>query len=102
MVTEFQKRVYALCRKIPEGKVSTYGAMAKKLKTSPRAVGQALRCNPFAPEVPCHRVISASGSIGGFNGHTKGRDIKKKINLLQKEGVKVKDDSIEKSFFAFS
>ena len=66
--TPFQQRVYALCRCIPAGKVSTYGAMATALKSSPRAVGQALRCNPYAPEVPCHRVIAATLELGGFTG----------------------------------
>lgn len=60
-VTEYQARVYSLLRQIPEGKISTYAALSKALSSSPRAVGGALRRNPFAPEVPCHRVISADG-----------------------------------------
>jgi len=90
----FSERVYAVCKKIPKGKVSTYGAIAKKLKSSPRAVGQALKHNPYAPIVPCHRVVSANGSIGGFMGKTKGKSIQKKIRLLRKEGVKVKGNKI--------
>eukprot|EP00292_Cryptomonas_paramecium_P032356 CAMPEP_0113693120 /NCGR_PEP_ID=MMETSP0038_2-20120614/19486_1 /TAXON_ID=2898 /ORGANISM="Cryptomonas paramecium" /LENGTH=85 /DNA_ID=CAMNT_0000615153 /DNA_START=63 /DNA_END=317 /DNA_ORIENTATION=+ /assembly_acc=CAM_ASM_000170 len=58
-VTPFEERVYSLCTNIPIGKVATYGEMARALNSSPRAVGQALRKNPFAPEVPCHRVIAA-------------------------------------------
>ncbi|KFX97809.1 hypothetical protein O988_04666, partial [Pseudogymnoascus sp. VKM F-3808] len=58
-VTEFQERVYTLLTQIPEGRVTTYGALARALKSSPRAVGNALRNNPFAPEVPCHRCVNA-------------------------------------------
>lgn len=60
-VTEYQTRVYDLLLQIPEGKVSTYAALSKALGSSPRAVGGALRRNPYAPKVPCHRVISADG-----------------------------------------
>lgn len=60
-VTEFQTRVYALLQQIPEGKITSYAAMAKALDSSPRAVGGALRNNPFAPEVPCHRCIASTG-----------------------------------------
>lgn len=67
-VTEFQERVYALLTQIPEGRVTTYGALARALNSSPRAVGNALRNNPFAPEVPCHRCVNASGYINGYNG----------------------------------
>lgn len=60
-VTEYQTRVYSLLQQIPEGKVTTYAAMSKALNSSPRAVGGALRNNPFAPEVPCHRCIASTG-----------------------------------------
>jgi len=79
--------------------VTSYLALAKILNSSPRAVGQALRCNPFAPIVPCHRVVSAKGSIGGFMGDTTGKSIDKKIALLRKEGVKIKKNKIDQSFF---
>jgi O-6-methylguanine DNA methyltransferase len=55
------KRVYALLSQIPPGRVSTYAALGKALNSSPRAVGGALRRNPFAPKVPCHRIICANG-----------------------------------------
>lgn len=60
-LTSHQTRVYALLRQIPSGKVSTYAALSRALHSSPRAIGGALRVNPFAPEVPCHRVIQADG-----------------------------------------
>ena len=88
MATAFQERVYAhLVKNVPRGKVTTYGAIAKALHSSPRAVGQALRVNPYAPKVPCHRVVASNGAVGGFNGHTTGRDINRKITLLKKEGI---------------
>ena len=99
MITDFQKRVYALAKKVPRGKVTSYSAIAKKLKSSPRAVGQALRVNPFAPAVPCHRVVKADGTIGGFGGEVSGKNIRKKIAMLRKEGVEIKENSIGKKFF---
>jgi methylated-DNA-[protein]-cysteine S-methyltransferase len=94
MTTDFQKRVYSECSKIPKGKVSTYGKLSKRLKSSPRAVGQALRVNPFAPKVPCHRVVSSTGAIGGFMGKTEGKEISKKIKLLKSEGVIVEKGKV--------
>jgi methylated-DNA-[protein]-cysteine S-methyltransferase len=69
-----------------------------------RAVGVALRMNPHAPVVPCHRVVASDGSIGGFHGHTTGPFITKKIALLKDEGVLVKDSRIvdfEKKLYRF-
>ena len=88
--TEFETRVYKLCKQIPKGKVSTYGAMARVLGNAPRAVGQALRRNPFAPEVPCHRVIAASLDLGGFSGQwgPTTPNVCRKRELLATEGVR--------------
>lgn len=97
-ISDFQIRVYSLVSKIPCGKVTTYGAIARKLGVSPRAVGQALRKNPFAPEVPCHRVVSSSGMIGGFRGETSGKPIAEKIKLLNKESVMVKNSRINPKY----
>ena len=85
-----------MTKQVPRGKVTTYGAIARKLNSSPRAVGQALRVNPFAPVVPCHRVVKSDGSIGGFGGEISGKKIQKKIAMLRKEGVIIKCDKIEK------
>lgn len=90
----FADRVYKVCKRIPKGNVSTYGAIAKAVNSSPRAVGQALRCNPYAPVVPCHRVVKSDGSIGGFSGATTGPNVRKKVNLLKSEGVSVKDGKV--------
>jgi methylated-DNA-[protein]-cysteine S-methyltransferase len=91
--TAFETRLYELCRRIPRGNVTTYGAMARALDSSPRACGQALKRNPFAPQVPCHRVIAASLELGGFSG-SWGMDctsVKKKRQLLLEEGVRFDD-----------
>jgi methylated-DNA-[protein]-cysteine S-methyltransferase len=76
-------------KKVPRGKTTTYKAIALQLNSSPRAVGQALKVNPFAPVVPCHRVIMSNGKIGGFNGNNP-QNIKKKIQMLKEEGYKSK------------
>ena len=100
---KFADKVYGLCKKIPKGRVSTYGAIAIKLKSSPRAVGQALRCNPYAPKVPCHRVISSSGKIGGFMGknNVNSKEVKRKISLLKKEKVFINNDSVNLKEFLY-
>jgi len=91
----FYERVWKTMRKIPKGKVTTYGELAKALNTKAyRAVGGACRHNPYAPKVPCHRVVAAGGHIGGFGGETKGKNIEKKIAMLRKEGVRVQDGRV--------
>jgi O-6-methylguanine DNA methyltransferase len=81
--------------KIPRGKVTTYGLIAKKLNTKAyRAVGNACRRNPYAPKVPCHRVVRSNGTVGGFGGKTSGENIANKIRMLQREGVDVRNGRI--------
>lgn len=87
-VTEFQSRVYEALRRVPRGKVTTYGLLARAVGCgSSRAVGQALRRNPFAPRIPCHRVIASDLTIGGFSGKRAGVHIMRKLALLRAEGV---------------
>jgi methylated-DNA-[protein]-cysteine S-methyltransferase len=92
MPTPFQESVYYLCSKIPKGNISTYKELSRKLKSSPRGVGQALKRNPYAPKVPCHRVVTSTGNLGGYNGILNSR---KKITLLKKEGINIKKGKIE-------
>jgi len=88
VVTAFRSSVYGAIRQIPRGKVTTYREVARVLGCrSPRAIGQALRHNPFAPEVPCHRVVASNAKLGGFEGATDGRPLAKKQRLLESEGV---------------
>jgi methylated-DNA-[protein]-cysteine S-methyltransferase len=94
--TAFAMRVYARLKKVPAGKVTTYADLARAVGCgSSQAVGQVLKKNPFAPEVPCHRVVKSDGTLGGFMGKTKGESIEKKIALLRKEGVVVEENSIQ-------
>lgn len=82
--TAYQHRVWKALCEIPSGTTLTYGELAKKLNSSPRAVGQACRKNPIPVIVPCHRVISANGVIG-YAGETKGDLPAIKLWLLQHE-----------------
>lgn len=85
-ITDFQRRVYLELLKVPKGETVSYKELARRVGCrSAQAVGQALRKNPFAPEVPCHRVIASDGSIGGFHGCRNGEMIEKKKALLANE-----------------
>lgn len=87
-ITKFQARVYAATCSIPKGMVTTYKLLGESIGCScSQAIGQALRRNPYAPKIPCHRVISSSLTIGGFSGERDGDNIKKKLRLLATEGV---------------
>ena len=87
-ITPFQRRVYAALMHVPRGRVTTYGLLARAVGcASAQAVGQALRRNPYAPRVPCHRVIAANLAIGGFNGARDGAELDRKRRLLAAEGV---------------
>ncbi|KAI5240375.1 hypothetical protein E4T42_08396 [Aureobasidium subglaciale] len=90
-VTAFQERVYTHLLCIPAGAVTSYAILARQLSSSPRAVGGALRKNPYAPKVPCHRVMAANGFVGGFMGDWQkapsGINQSKKLDLLKAEGV---------------
>lgn len=88
---KFVDYFYSLVKQVPKGNVTTYGDLAKALGDirASRAVGRMLNVNPYAPIVPCHRVVMSDGGIGGFGG-----DINKKIERLEEEGVKVLDGNI--------
>ncbi len=102
-VTPFQKKVFDATSKIPKGKISTYKLIANFIKCrSAQAVGQALKRNPFAPVVPCHRVISSNLTIGGFGGETSGKKIREKVELLKSEGVKFKNGKIADESMVFN
>ncbi len=85
-ITDFQRKVYLELLNVPRGETVSYGELARRIGCgSAQAVGQALKRNPFAPEVPCHRVIAADGTLGGFHGEREGIMIEKKRALLKKE-----------------
>jgi O-6-methylguanine DNA methyltransferase len=86
----FDEKVWQLLKKIPKGRVTTYGTIARKLGSKGyRAVGMACHRNPYAPVAACHRVVYSNGNIGGF-----ASGVKKKILLLEKEGVEVRKNKI--------
>ncbi len=84
--TKFQQKVWNYLKNIPKGKVKTYKEVAKAIKSpkSARAVANACAKNPYAPKIPCHRVIRSDGSIGGYSGRG---GIKQKLRLLRSEKV---------------
>ena len=88
MPTPFQQRVYAALALVPRGRVTTYKQLAECLGCrSCRAVGQALKRNPYAPQVPCHRVIASDLTPGGFMGRSGGTALRRKLDLLAEEDV---------------
>lgn len=89
-ITEFQRKVYLELLNVPCGETISYKQLADRIGCrSAQAVGQALKRNPFAPDVPCHRVIASDGSIGGFSGKRHGEMIDKKLMLLEEEGATI-------------
>ena len=84
-------KVYTKLLQVPEGKVTTYGDLAKAvgLKNGQRAVGTMMKKNPFPVIVPCHRVVKSDGKIGEY---VYGVSVKSK--MLAEEGIKIKDGKI--------
>jgi O-6-methylguanine DNA methyltransferase len=101
-ISDFANKVYTLLQKVPKGRVTTYGALAKAVgrPRASRAVGNILNANPYAPIVPCHRVVKSNGEVGGF---ASGTD--KKIKILEKEGIDIKNGKVvlfETTYFKFN
>jgi len=89
-MTPLQKKTYRLLKTVPAGRVTTYKALALALHTKAyRAIGQFMKHNPYAPRVPCHRVVASDGTLGGFNGGAR-----KKIQLLRAEGIIISKNRI--------
>ena len=91
----FNESCYEILRKVPKGKVTTYKAIAEKLKSKAyRQVGRAMNKNPYGfssgGDVPCHRVIGSNGDLVGF-----ASGLKKKTEMLKKEGVEVKNGKVD-------
>jgi methylated-DNA-[protein]-cysteine S-methyltransferase len=100
-LNDLDRQVYKKLLKVPKGKVTTYGELAKAvgLKNGQRAIGRIMNKNPFPVIIPCHRVVKSDGTIGGyFYGHQV------KTKMLSDEGVAIKNGKIqnwEKSVFKF-
>jgi methylated-DNA-[protein]-cysteine S-methyltransferase len=87
----FQQKVWAATARIPRGRVMTYADLAKRLKsTGYRAVGQALHRNPYAPQVPCHRVVGSDGRLTGY-----AHGLAKKRKMLKEEGVSFNGERVD-------
>ena len=84
--TKFQLKIWDFLKKIPKGTVKTYSEVAKAIgkPLAVRAVANAIAKNPYPIKIPCHRVIRSDGSLGGYSGEG---GVKKKKNLLKKEGI---------------
>jgi O-6-methylguanine DNA methyltransferase len=91
-MTARKSKVYALLKSVPEGKVTTYKELAKAACLHPRAVGIFMKMNEDPVNIPCYKVIRSDGSLGGYSG---AGGIRKKIALLRKDGVEVKNDRID-------
>jgi len=85
------KKIYKKLLEVPEGKITTYGELAKAvgIKNGQRAVGRIMNKNPYPVIIPCHRVVKSDGKVGGY---AYGQKVK--INMLSKEGIKIKEDKI--------
>ena len=86
--TKFQIKVWKFISKIPKGSLKTYKQVAIGIKRpkSARAVANACAKNPYAPKIPCHRVIRSDGTLGGYSGRG---GIKQKLRLLRYEKVSI-------------
>jgi methylated-DNA-[protein]-cysteine S-methyltransferase len=95
-MNSFYEKCYTVLKKVPKGKVTTYKEIARAIGSKAyRAVGTAMNKNPYAPIVPCHRVINSNGNLGGF-----ASGLKNKIKLLKLEGIEIKDNKIDlKKYF---
>jgi methylated-DNA-[protein]-cysteine S-methyltransferase len=83
----FNQKVWAMTARIPEGRVTTYAEIARALNSKGyRAVGHALNRNPYAPKVPCHRVVGWNGALTGYAG-----GLAKKKAMLTREGVAIRN-----------
>ncbi len=93
---KFKEEVYEITKKIPKGKVATYGQIALLAGNSraARAVGMCMRTNPNAPHTPCHRVVASNGSLTGYSA---GEGVKTKKEMLLKEGVFFIGDKVDLS-----
>ena len=85
-MTDFQREILQIVRQIPFGATTTYGEIAETIgnPNASRAIGQVLRRNPLPIIIPCHRVLNADGTLGGYGG-VMGSD--RKIALLKHEGI---------------
>jgi methylated-DNA-[protein]-cysteine S-methyltransferase len=95
-VSEFRKSVCQVMKEIPKGRVTSYGLIAKRLSSGPRAVGTGVAANPWPLFVPCHRVVPAHLEVGNYSigGALSDYGCGVKRELLQREGVQIDGDRV--------
>jgi len=86
-----EQKIYKKLLEVPKGKVTTYGELAKSIgfTNGQRVVGRIMNQNPYPAIIPCHRVVRSDGKVGGYD---YGEEVK--INMLQQEGIKIKNGKI--------
>lgn len=90
----FRQRIWTLTTRIAAGRVATYGQLASAAGSphAARAVGQAMASNPYAPDVPCHRVVAGDGSLHGYSG---AGGVQRKRSMLEAEGVRFRGARVD-------
>jgi len=84
--------VYSMLRKVPRGKITTYGALAKATGTHARAIAMFMKYNPDPIRTPCYKVVRSDGSLGGYSGRG---GVKTKAQLLMKDGITLRNGKID-------
>jgi O6-methylguanine-DNA--protein-cysteine methyltransferase len=92
------REMQLLLAKIPKGKVTTYGIIARKLKIHPRAAGRLVGSNPDGVRYPCYRVVYSNGGIGGY---TSSGGVRDKIRKLKRDGIEIKNNRIDLKKYLF-
>lgn len=103
-MSDSQQKIYSLLQRVPKGRVTTYKELAVAIGTKAyRLVGRYMGENPYPymtcsdlkTRIPCHRVVSSNGTIGGFMGSSTGNHIKQKIAMLRSEGVRIQANKVQ-------
>ncbi|MCK5023357.1 MAG: MGMT family protein [Candidatus Aenigmarchaeota archaeon] len=96
-----KNKVYYLLKKVPRGKITTYNELAKATGLHPRTIGIVMSKNTDPVKIPCYKVIKSDGTLGGYSAED---GIKKKIELLKKDGIIIKNNKIDlkKHLYTFS
>ncbi|MDD2916252.1 MAG: MGMT family protein [Candidatus Gracilibacteria bacterium] len=85
-------QLYKTIQKIPRGKVTTYGTLAKYLKTSPRAIASMLAANTLPDVYPCYKIVHTDGRLGGYS---YGEGVPEKIRRLKSDGIEILDGKVD-------
>lgn len=89
------EKILRMLKRVPTGKVTTYGELARAARSSPRAVGQVMRRNQHPEIYPCYKVVASSGKIHGYDGCMSGKKAGRKKSLLKRDGIKIEKGRID-------